>query len=120
MADKEHWEPVIKELFQEDHAAGSTIIKEAWAIDCLDHGESAILNENELENGKRYICEKSNFLCDSHSDSIHSACYEYGDVFIRLIRSGLLDGGLKLIFVGHSAGASSGYGPSNNVDMNWS
>lgn len=88
---KEHWEPVIKELFQEDHAAGSTIIKEAWAIDCPDHGESAILNENELENRKRYI-----------------SCYEYGDVFIRLIRSGLLDGGLKLIFVGHSAGAISG------------
>jgi len=59
MADKEHWEPVIKELFEEEHAAGSAIIKEAWAIDCQDHGESAILNENELENGKRYICERS-------------------------------------------------------------
>jgi len=59
MVDKEHWEPVIKELFEEEHAAGSAIIKEAWAIDCQDHGESAILNENELENGKRYICERS-------------------------------------------------------------
>jgi len=62
MTDKEHWEPVIKELFEEDHAAGSAIIKEAWAIDCQDHGESAILNENELENGKRYICERSTSL----------------------------------------------------------
>jgi len=59
MADKEHWEPVIKELFEENHAAGSAIIKEAWAIDCQDHGESAILNENELESSKRHICERS-------------------------------------------------------------
>lgn len=60
MADKEHWEPVIKDLFEEDHATGSAVIKEAWAIDCQDHGESAVLNENELENGKRLISERSN------------------------------------------------------------
>jgi hypothetical protein len=47
--DKEHWEPTIKRIFENDRAnQGPTRILEAWAIDCQNHGEAASLNDGIL------------------------------------------------------------------------
>jgi len=47
---KETWEPSLVRLFWEtclnkDSAANPVKIREAWAIDCPNHGQSAPLNE---------------------------------------------------------------------------
>jgi hypothetical protein len=47
---KETWEPTIEKLFLLAAARGSAVkIREAWALDCPNHGESALLNENALQ-----------------------------------------------------------------------
>ncbi|KAI0061136.1 hypothetical protein BV25DRAFT_1827001 [Artomyces pyxidatus] len=49
---KEQWEPVLEELYDFVATAVSTggkvTIRDAWAIEAPDHGESAVLNEKEL------------------------------------------------------------------------
>lgn len=49
---KETWEPVIEELFKLDVGGkikfGSPLIREAWALDCQNHGEAGILNAEVL------------------------------------------------------------------------
>ncbi|EKM50484.1 uncharacterized protein PHACADRAFT_152504 [Phanerochaete carnosa HHB-10118-sp] len=49
---KETWEPVIQLLFglSSKHSAPQGTIREAWAIECPNHGQSAVLNEKELEH----------------------------------------------------------------------
>jgi hypothetical protein len=46
---KETWEPTLERVF--DLACGSNTVKirEAWAIDCPNHGASAVLNESILQ-----------------------------------------------------------------------
>lgn len=45
---KETWEPFIEDLFDIVQQAGRPFISEAWAIECPNHGESALLNEELL------------------------------------------------------------------------
>ena len=59
---KELWEPVLGELY--DRMADAFVIsspapkiRDAWAIDCPNHGESAILNEETLLSGYTPICK---------------------------------------------------------------
>ena len=52
-SDKEQWEPALAQLFE--LAAGSdpshTVpIREAWALDAPNHGDSAVLNRDVLKN----------------------------------------------------------------------
>ncbi|KAJ7507865.1 alpha/beta-hydrolase [Mycena galericulata] len=42
---KEIWEPTIEALFIADQRG---LVREAWAVDCQNHGESAIANETKL------------------------------------------------------------------------
>lgn len=58
---KELWEPVLEELYAQ--VAISAVdnpsvlkIRDAWAIECPNHGESAILNEETLLSGYTPIC----------------------------------------------------------------
>jgi hypothetical protein len=50
---KETWEPTIEQLFHQvsgQKVGGHHVkIREAWAIDCPNHGESAMLNEKILQ-----------------------------------------------------------------------
>ncbi|KAL4265483.1 AB hydrolase superfamily protein [Pleurotus pulmonarius] len=87
---KEHWEPVIQELFTADIRSGCPVLKEAWSVDSPDHGQSVFLNEEELRR-----------------QSI-SSCGTYGTMISTLIHSGLVDRDDKIVFIGHSAGASAG------------
>ena len=59
---KEHWEPVLEDLY--DQMADSYVInspvpkiRDAWAIDSPNHGESAVLNEETLLSGYTPICK---------------------------------------------------------------
>lgn len=58
---KELWEPVIERIFA--HSAKSNLglrIRDAWAIDAPNHGDSAILNAPLLESGAYdHTCESS-------------------------------------------------------------
>lgn len=45
---KEHWEPTIEGLFENDLQASmgtSVRFRDMWSLDLLNHGDSAILNE---------------------------------------------------------------------------
>ncbi len=59
--DKEQWEPTLAKLFQlSDSKASPVLLKEAWCLDCPDHGEtSASFNAAELERCPRFICTES-------------------------------------------------------------
>lgn len=56
---KEHWEPTIEHLFE--HLASSSTnssrarvpvrIHDVWSIDCQNHGDAAVLNEEEFKWG---------------------------------------------------------------------
>lgn len=55
---KECWEIVTEHLFDKCFAAGSTIkIRDAWSIDCITHGDAAVLNENILRTSFTETCE---------------------------------------------------------------
>lgn len=46
---KETWEPTLEQVFRLAAETGSTVkIREAWSLDCPNHGESVRLNEKEL------------------------------------------------------------------------
>lgn len=53
---KEQWEPTIEHIY-EHLAAGKTgvRIRDVWSIDCPNHGEAAVLNEQTLKWGY-HIC----------------------------------------------------------------
>jgi len=54
---KESWEPILDDLFQLASQSGSkTLIQEAWAINYLNHGESANLNHQALGEPGFIIC----------------------------------------------------------------
>ncbi|KAF4600442.1 hypothetical protein EYR38_005070 [Pleurotus pulmonarius] len=59
---KETWEPTLTHLFH--LLAGSSRagkIREAWALDCPNHGEASAINEavfNRPENRQSFTCEK--------------------------------------------------------------
>jgi hypothetical protein len=46
---KETWEPSLERLFRLSSQLGSVVkIREAWAVDCPNHGASSQLNEEAL------------------------------------------------------------------------
>ncbi|TFK49390.1 alpha/beta-hydrolase [Heliocybe sulcata] len=46
-AHKECWEPVIRYITQ----GGTGKVREVWSVDCPNHGDAAVLNEEELKVG---------------------------------------------------------------------
>ena len=52
-AHKEHWEPTIQRLFQNQHTAGRRAVRfhDMWSLDMQNQGDSAILNEEVLRWG---------------------------------------------------------------------
>lgn len=89
---KEHWEPVLSYLFKLQTQNPNLVpIKEAFAIDCPDHGESAVLNEEQLHLKPRFI-----------------SCYDYGNTFVALMNSKHFDSkNSRIVAIGHSAGSVS-------------
>lgn len=55
---KEQWEPTFEHLCELLERSGHPNIKlrEIWSIDCPNHGDAAILNEEELSWGYSEVC----------------------------------------------------------------
>ncbi|KII96155.1 hypothetical protein PLICRDRAFT_170729 [Plicaturopsis crispa FD-325 SS-3] len=65
---KETWEPTMERLFNLSLArSGPLKIKEAWALDCPNHGAAAQLNEQALQAPEFY----NNFTCEKYAQSVH-------------------------------------------------
>ncbi|KAI0031763.1 Alpha/beta hydrolase family-domain-containing protein [Vararia minispora EC-137] len=109
---KETWEPVLQELFSiKGTKDGQNLVKEAWSIECPNHGESAAVNNENLTN-----FEKTNDACAS-------SCYRTedtpmadpspvsGDIYPEAVHRFISSrpGGMdllqrELVFLGHSMG----------------
>lgn len=52
VSDKETWEPLLEDLrnlqLSNPSLRARGWMTEAWAVDCVSHGDSAILNEEKL------------------------------------------------------------------------
>lgn len=48
---KEHWEPTIDDLYEILGNNRGIKVREMWAIECPNHGDGAILNEETLQWG---------------------------------------------------------------------
>ncbi|KAH9483259.1 hypothetical protein JR316_0005363 [Psilocybe cubensis] len=65
---KETWEPALEDLFRYASQPGSTVlIREVWAIDCPNHGESGHLNYQTLKDHPDY----TNFSCEKYAQAVH-------------------------------------------------
>lgn len=96
---KEAWKPTLEELFKLMlmSQSNSKVIRDAWAIDCPNHGESAILNSRALKDP-----QFTNFTCESYAYAVHrflSAGPE-GGAHVDFRRR-------NLIGLGHSLGANA-------------
>ncbi|KAF8591099.1 hypothetical protein K439DRAFT_1611434 [Ramaria rubella] len=87
---KELWEPTISRLFELQSQYNSPVrIREAWAIDSPNHGESAALNEYILSLG--YLITYR----------------DYARAITAFLKSGLLDLETHhIVGIGHSAGSA--------------
>ncbi|KAN0094845.1 Alpha/beta hydrolase family domain containing protein [Tylopilus felleus] len=92
-AHKEHWEPTIQRLFDNEHTARNALrFHDMWALDMPNHGDSAILNEDALRWGYDL------FSWEDYARGVHS--------FLAGLGSGV-DVDLSkrtLALVGHSMG----------------
>ncbi|KAG2122542.1 hypothetical protein BD769DRAFT_1629204 [Suillus cothurnatus] len=97
---KETWQPTLERIFQcySAHSRNSSKllkIKCAWAIDCPNHGVSAALNDDALQQAPFY----RDFGCRRYADAVHrfmSAGSRFRPMFD--FRS------QRLIGIGHSLG----------------
>ncbi|KAK0205878.1 Alpha/beta hydrolase fold-1 [Desarmillaria ectypa] len=64
---KESWEPTLEKIFDLASFGGSVWIREAWTLDCPNHGASAVLNEATLQTPEFYL----NFNCEKYAQAAH-------------------------------------------------
>ncbi|EPQ59795.1 alpha/beta-hydrolase [Gloeophyllum trabeum ATCC 11539] len=65
---KETWEPTLECLFELLANQKKVVVREAWAIDCPNHGVAAVLNQALLQDPKysnQFTCEK--YACAAHA-----------------------------------------------------
>ena len=61
--DKEQWEPILEQLFSlQSKQLFRLRIREAWAFDWQNHGESAVINEDIIKDNPEAVCKSYN-LC---------------------------------------------------------
>ncbi|THH06482.1 hypothetical protein EW145_g4060 [Phellinidium pouzarii] len=93
---KELYEPFLSDLKVLQTKRGnslSKVVSDAWAIDCPNHGDSALLNEKKL------LASNNRFTSPT----------DYAQAFLALMDSGLIPdvGSRPIVFVGHSAGTAT-------------
>jgi pimeloyl-ACP methyl ester carboxylesterase len=120
---KELWEPFLQELYAQaaaSSATGSPLVKirDAWAIDCPNHGESAMLNEETLLCGYTPICKSYagpyGSITQTKCGNLHgTVSWEEYARAIHLILNGFGKGigidfkSRNLVGVGHSMGTAA-------------
>lgn len=89
----ELWIPMVKELYRLDTKGSGVKIRSVWAVDCPNHGEACVLNEDVLK--EKY----------AEQFTLH----EYGKAITLFLSTGLLDPLEKstLVAVGHSGGTAA-------------
>ncbi|KAI0342214.1 alpha/beta-hydrolase [Trametopsis cervina] len=96
---KEHWEPTIEDLFDvltENGTSNVIKIREFWSIDCPNHGDGGVLNEETLSWGHTPV-----FDWQEYSRAIHAFVAGLGtgvDINFQTRR---------LVGFGHSMGGSA-------------
>ncbi|KZT40162.1 hypothetical protein SISSUDRAFT_539707 [Sistotremastrum suecicum HHB10207 ss-3] len=89
---KEHWEPEIERLFELSRNSDYPI-REAWSIDCPNHGDAGVLNAKVLQSGYSEM-----FDWQEYSRSINIFLNQFGDGYFADHR---------LVGIGHSSGATA-------------
>ncbi|CAA7263551.1 unnamed protein product [Cyclocybe aegerita] len=88
--DQEQWKPVIEQLFDLRNTKDRTRrVREAWAIDWQNRGESAVLNREALNNRPDGVC-----------------IYEWTPVVADFVRSPRMQGHC-IVPIGQSAGSAA-------------
>ncbi|KAF9474607.1 hypothetical protein BDN70DRAFT_884596 [Pholiota conissans] len=95
---KETWEPTLTDLFEmASQPRPKATIREAWAIDCPNHGEAGERNRKTLK-GPGF----EHFSCEKYAQAVH-----------RFLSAGLIGGAgvdfrkRNLVGIGHSLGANA-------------
>jgi hypothetical protein len=83
---KELWEPVLEDLYNQMAVSSGTNssvpkIRDAWAIDCPNHGASAVLNEKTLSVGYTPVCKFHTLFFKGFTQ------YECPNLYGRIIQS---------------------------------
>src|ERR1700722_10081241 len=115
MFHKETWEPTIEQLFDLASVRGGTVkIREAWAVDCPNHGESALLNENALQRPEfLHNCssfEGFSFMNSPVPNSLAVTCEKYAQGVHQFLSAGPERGACvdfrtrNMVGIGHSLG----------------
>ncbi|PPQ88900.1 hypothetical protein CVT25_009135 [Psilocybe cyanescens] len=95
---KETWEPALEDLFKQVTQPGSTVaIREAWSIDCPNHGESGHLNRRALKEPGF-----TNFSCEKYAQAVHRFLSAGPTLAARVDFTQR-----NLIGIGHSLGANA-------------
>ncbi|EPS93424.1 hypothetical protein FOMPIDRAFT_1170528 [Fomitopsis schrenkii] len=90
---KEHWEPTLEHIFEHATRDGRVKIRDAWAIDCPNHGDAAVLNERTLLWGY------DNFSWEEYARGVyHFLSGVYPGVGVDFSKR-------NLVGIGHSMGA---------------
>ncbi|KAF5343699.1 hypothetical protein D9757_013885 [Collybiopsis confluens] len=65
---KESWEPTLERFFHSALKNSKQVkIRDAWCLDCPNHGASGHLNERVLQTPEYYL----NFTCDKYAQAIY-------------------------------------------------
>ncbi|KAJ8076164.1 hypothetical protein PM082_022149 [Marasmius tenuissimus] len=68
---KESWEPTLEKIFElalnQKRDRPAVKIREAWCLDCPNHGASGRLNERVLQQEEWYL----NFTCEKYAQAVH-------------------------------------------------
>ncbi|KJA16103.1 hypothetical protein HYPSUDRAFT_71621 [Hypholoma sublateritium FD-334 SS-4] len=91
---KETWEPALEDLFALAAQPRSTApIREAWAIDCPNHGEAGARNHDTLR-GPDFV----EFSCEKYAQAVHRFLSAHPSAAFKRRR---------LVGIGHSLGANA-------------
>jgi hypothetical protein len=118
---KETWEPSLEQLFRLSSQPGSVVkIREAWAVDCPNHGASSQLNEEALMRPEFYnncttFCQWTvRSLTDANPRPLvlPVTCHKYAQAVHHFISAGPSHGARvdfhqrNLVGIGHSLGGN--------------
>ncbi|TCD65459.1 hypothetical protein EIP91_002673 [Steccherinum ochraceum] len=94
---KEHWEPTIEDLYAAlEKSSKPPKICDIWSLDCANHGDAAVINEQELQWGYSHV-----FAWEEYGRSIHAFLTGQGvGVPVDFSKR-------RLVAIGHSMGAIS-------------